>query len=593
MSWGSGNTVNKKVSAEWILFIPLMTYVVLRAIYVPPLHDEVATFFHYIETGDIWSDTAMLDANNHLLNSYLSRFSYLVFGEEFWSLRLPNVLAFVVYFWSTFSVLKHLKSPIVYWITLIGLNTIPFVIEYYAMTRGYGLGIAFLMASIALILQWQKQEKLGALVAGMIMAWVSVFANLIFINTFMLLAFFVVVKLFIQRRDHSLKRWLINLAVIIFSVVALLPLISFGLRMKKAGALYYGSLAGLWEVTGKSLSRYTLFSEHQLIKWLLIILLFGIVIWSIRTLLVNRLKESFDSTSLFMSYLLLGNLVITLLLAMVFQVNYPEDRAGIHFVILFIISFAFILDELSLKFVALVLLFFPVSFLVKVNFSQTTVTPDQTLTRDFYKNVRKNLDPKQAVEVYPTQALIWAYYERDQQSKMLVKMGREINPAMDMIVTRPPFYSPKKHTGFKSILYDPLTADYLLKNRKRSTILEEESFDLKEFVDVGRQELARSKIQSGDVFKIQLKGSLEISGENDITVEIDGLTESGERVYFTYYPLRWYYGINNTSYTFELNEAIDLHENNLDEVRVYLFNRSGQSIEAEDLDLHLKYLSFD
>jgi hypothetical protein len=64
-----------KLSTKNILvgafFIFLMSYFLLRAWFVTPMHDEVATFYHYIETGEIWGDQALKDANNHLLNSWL------------------------------------------------------------------------------------------------------------------------------------------------------------------------------------------------------------------------------------------------------------------------------------------------------------------------------------------------------------------------------------------------------------------------------------------------------------------------------------------------------------------------------------------
>jgi hypothetical protein len=47
------------------VFLGMLVYLLLRAWYVAPMHDEVATFFHFIETGHIWDDQTLADANNH------------------------------------------------------------------------------------------------------------------------------------------------------------------------------------------------------------------------------------------------------------------------------------------------------------------------------------------------------------------------------------------------------------------------------------------------------------------------------------------------------------------------------------------------
>lgn len=56
---------------SWILFSLLMIYFVLRALFLAPLHDESATFLHFIEPEIWFGDIVMLDANNHLFNSFL------------------------------------------------------------------------------------------------------------------------------------------------------------------------------------------------------------------------------------------------------------------------------------------------------------------------------------------------------------------------------------------------------------------------------------------------------------------------------------------------------------------------------------------
>jgi len=49
-------------------------YLILRAVFIPLVHDEAATFFHYIHSFDFVPFIAHWDANNHILNSALASF---------------------------------------------------------------------------------------------------------------------------------------------------------------------------------------------------------------------------------------------------------------------------------------------------------------------------------------------------------------------------------------------------------------------------------------------------------------------------------------------------------------------------------------
>ena len=117
---------------SWILFSSLFVYILLRAFFVDLLHDEAATFLHYIETGYIWNDKTMLDANNHLLNSFLGRIIFRVFGENYFLLRLPNVLSFPFYFWALYHLTSVFKKYSLRILVLVGISCIPFILEYFS-----------------------------------------------------------------------------------------------------------------------------------------------------------------------------------------------------------------------------------------------------------------------------------------------------------------------------------------------------------------------------------------------------------------------------------------------------------------------------
>ncbi len=564
---------------EWVLFYLLFIYLVFRAIYVPPLHDEVATFFHFIEYGDIWSDTAVLDANNHLLNSYLSRFFYLIFGEHFFYLRLPNLFAFFIYFWSIVQLLKGLNHRLNYLIALVALNTIPFVFEYFALTRGYGLGLAFFTLSIALLFNWIKTQKSVVLLFSLIAGWLSVFANLVFINSFALLIFIVIVFMIVHRANYTLKKYVFQIGSLLLVGVVIYPLIQFGLKLKNSGSLYYGGLDGFWEVTGRSLSKLVFFSDSPILKWFIIGSLLVIATETLTQLLEKKWWEFLHKHSTIIVVFLLGNIVITWGISEVMGVNYPEDRAGIYFVILYIISAIYMLDKIKWKYSGIPLLFFPMTFLYSMNLSSTSVTPDQILSPEFYEEIREYADDSSSIQMYTTQHLAWAYYERAKKDKFFVMNEKHPNAINDLIVTRKPFYNPEIHADLLPVRKDSLTKNYILIQEEpliRKKIAQKEvtiPWNSNEF-----SELITFEPDRAGNYLFSLRSTIEIDSiYNDLNVVFSGNDETGEQVYYTYFPLRWYFGARNLNFEFKINHAVSLLEKKIKSLNLYLWNPQHRS----------------
>lgn len=566
--------LNGKYLFEWVLFGSLFIYLVIRAIHIPPLHDEVATFFHYVETGDIWSDTAMLDANNHLLNSYLSRFMYLLFGEQFFFLRIPNLIAFLFYFWSIVYILKGLNHRFNYLISLIALNTIPFILEYFALSRGYGLGLAFFVMCIALLFRWVKTTRSVTLYLCLFTGWLSVFSNLIFINSFIILVFLVIVLVLTQLPLNT-KQFVLQLSSLVFISILTYPLIEFGLKLKDSGAMYYGSLDGFWQVTGTSLSNFVFFSKSPIIKWGTLTVLIVILIHNLTLLIRLKWTTYLLKNSTFLFILLIGNIMLTFGLAKILNVNYPEDRAGIYFVLLFFISTIYTLDSLNWKFGGVPFLFFPIAFLYTLNFSKTKVTPDQLLSPAFYKEIRAQLKPSSTVQIYPTQSLAWAYYERQQEHKIFGLALRDPSPVHDVVVTRSPFYTADDR--FIKQTKDSLTKDYILiqnEELKRLKSKEKEvqiPWNANTFNEITHFHVSNSLYHQNLLFRYQ--GSIEIDSiYNAVSIVFEALNSRGEEVLSTEFPLRWYFGAKNLTFDFEINHPISCIDNQIQSIKAYISN---------------------
>src|SRR5437773_10027081 len=99
-------------------------YVVVRAARLSFTHDESLTFIYSVQPAvPLWvvltNDRARVPPNNHLLNSLLMRLSSSVFGATEFSLRLPNVIAYVLFVLCSFLLIRRFRSSFVGFCTFL------------------------------------------------------------------------------------------------------------------------------------------------------------------------------------------------------------------------------------------------------------------------------------------------------------------------------------------------------------------------------------------------------------------------------------------------------------------------------------------
>ena len=126
------------------LFAIIWIYLWVRGIFVPLSHDEVATYFHYIHAGTLNPyDGAPWDANNHLLNSYLSYFCDRIFGNSEISLRLPSLLIAPIYFYYHFKIGEKLKHNLLRWIYVGSMFCTHYLVEHLPIPEDMECRCAF------------------------------------------------------------------------------------------------------------------------------------------------------------------------------------------------------------------------------------------------------------------------------------------------------------------------------------------------------------------------------------------------------------------------------------------------------------------
>jgi len=382
-----------------MLFVALWIYIWLRAIFTQLTHDETANFFRFVQTGDFLPYGLDTSATNHLLNSFLAWIAYSLFGAEPWALRLGNVLSFPVFFYFLVKFGSLIKQPFLRISFVLVLALTHNLIEFFAMSRGYGQSTAFLLAALWFLLQTFSTVSLKHYFLTLLFAALALTANLTLLNSVLLIIGFLFLRLITQQKFSIFKAWK-HWAIFLF--VGIIPAIYYVVylfHLKELGDLYYGLSTGFWQVTVKSLVRTMLNPGSPIITifvglYFVFILVLGLY-FVVKKISVDRLF----SKNLFFFYFLLANIIAVVLLKYILGVNYPEDRTGLYFVIYFIGSVFFISDfifeKLQFKKAYLIILpffFIPLHFFYNINLSRNSFE-SQKIPERFYAKIMAACEP--------------------------------------------------------------------------------------------------------------------------------------------------------------------------------------------------------
>ena len=143
----------KVLTAGAALFF--LTLAGARVARVALTYDEAAAYRRYVAT-DVASvfDTNALSAfnfevaTNHFLNTVLTKMLYAVAGGGEIVLRLPNLAAYAMFMIFAALILHRFTRP---WIAFAGfllLNLNPYVLDFFTMSRGYGLSLGLVMGAV-------------------------------------------------------------------------------------------------------------------------------------------------------------------------------------------------------------------------------------------------------------------------------------------------------------------------------------------------------------------------------------------------------------------------------------------------------------
>ena len=137
-SKSNSNTLNQIIFG--VIGTALFAYATVRACSLQITIDEATTYLTY-GRHDLWHIycNALLNTNNHFLNSFLVYFSTKAFGLSLFTVRLPAILAHLMYIVFSFKFIHAISNRTL--VVLAGiafLHINPYFIEFFGLARGYG-----------------------------------------------------------------------------------------------------------------------------------------------------------------------------------------------------------------------------------------------------------------------------------------------------------------------------------------------------------------------------------------------------------------------------------------------------------------------
>jgi hypothetical protein len=316
----------------------LFIYIVLRAWLVPITIDEVITYREFVQ--DSWWHIITYyhcSANNHLLNTLLMKV-FAIAGNSPFVLRLPNVLLFVLYLFYSWRLSALIPGKLQQICAFLLLNVNPFMLDFFALARGYGMALSLMMASLYHVMAAYRQKGNIARDINRVLLFgvLAMLANFSMLNYFLLLSALLLAIAVLKGNGSYGIKYISGLA----PHVAILAYISFIIfRLQKSGALYYGGTRGFFDDTLASLIRYGSYSlahtaeEVRSVQYFVIAIIciaFAAAVW----LVIKRQLHRY--AFLWMPlYFITGLFAAIELQHILFNSPFAIQRTGIYFIPLF------------------------------------------------------------------------------------------------------------------------------------------------------------------------------------------------------------------------------------------------------------------
>lgn len=341
----------------------IFTYTASRAYFMSITTDEVYTYFCFVrKTILLPFKIDMLSTNNHLLNTWLTIISVYFFGNSEFALRIPNLAGHLLFLFYSAKLVNTFSLRSVSISAFLILNLNPYILDFFSLSRGYGLSNGLLAGSIWYLYLFlnnnlRHRYSLLSLIFGML----SVLACAPLIHYIILLFIIILITdfLFFNNEKNGISKLFYTLNKNLISEIlffGFLLLISWVLiRLYKAEVLVFGGSTSFFKDTYLAVFEATLYEKGYpiILKSLLIGLSFVVVIVTLFVSMKGLYLKNLTPNTIFLPILFI--LLVSCSLASILQhyildLKYPTYRFALYFLVIFNFMFVFLLNELSKSF---------------------------------------------------------------------------------------------------------------------------------------------------------------------------------------------------------------------------------------------------
>lgn len=325
-------------------------YVVLRARLIPITIDEVSTCINHLPRTfwEILTYAGDATPNNHILNTLSIKGLVWLFGMNHFVVRIPVLVGGFLYLWAGLKLTRRLPG---FWFQLCAFVLLvanPYMLEFFALARGYGLAIGMMMMAIWQAVSYMDTRKTGALAKGLLFAFLAVAANFTLLNFFVPFVFFfsVIVYQYSENRFWRVS-WLLPVAVVLTGLFCYLPVT----RMRATDQFQFWHANGFFKDTllpliSSSTIRYEYFGGKTVEYLVGLAATFALSAWIIAIIQLIRAKGKMDTT-IFLSALFAGTVVVNLLNVLILNTPFLDSRTSLFFYPLFALQLSVVAQWLQ------------------------------------------------------------------------------------------------------------------------------------------------------------------------------------------------------------------------------------------------------
>jgi hypothetical protein len=327
-----------------ILGIGILTYLITKSLVMQITCDEAYTV-EILAKQPVWDLVRYKSSytNNHILNTLLVKCLFFVFNSLDHSLaRVPNIAAFVMYFYYCFRFSQRYIAD--NWLSLMFICVMccnPYLLDFFALIRGYGLSIGFMMGSIYYAARFVRNNHTKSLPLSILFSILSVYAQFATLHFYLglnLLITLFLLKNYLANKDKEAFFKGLGVQILGFLLLTLLIYMPIKAILKDNQIAYYGK-DGFWQNTLSSLITSSLYSVGYLsentirVFKILTILLFLILTVYLVYILIKKVFEKNEKLypSLFVTYLFICTALSPILQFHLLHNQYVVDRTALFF----------------------------------------------------------------------------------------------------------------------------------------------------------------------------------------------------------------------------------------------------------------------